>query len=397
MIEAEQDPRLVALEALEMMGSAPEERFDRITRMAEELFRVPVAEIHFLDDTTLFTKSPQRPDAVLAYPRAGTFCDATLEKRTTFVVPDLGADEAWVGHEHVAGYPHVRFYAGRPLSVEGDLQLGTLCLIDFVPRSLTPDERQLLEEFGEWVERELRDTAERDRAADMQTQMAPSSLHHPAGYELSGLSLPRWTITGDFYSWRGDDETVDLTLVDVMGKGTAAAIVAASIRSAFRARLGGDPDAVVSAVSAQLHDDFTATETFATLFHGRLDTASGRIDFVDAGHGLTVLLRADGSFQRLAALGLPLGIAEDGGWITQTVELAVGDSLLAFTDGVLDLYDGTLQSLARAVDLARDSADTAEFLQALKALAASGSASDDITALVLTRTGADRSAEKDPA
>ncbi|PPH50748.1 protein phosphatase, partial [Rathayibacter sp. AY1D7] len=141
----------------------------------------------------------------------------------------------------------------------------------------------------------------------------------------------------------------------------------------------------------------TATETFATLFHGRLDTASGRIDFVDAGHGLTVLLRADGSFQRLAALGLPLGIAEDGGWITQTVELAVGDSLLAFTDGVLDLYDGTLQSLARAVDLARDSADTAAFLQALRALAASGSASDDITALVLTRTGADRSAEKDPA
>jgi serine/threonine protein phosphatase PrpC len=79
------------------------------------------------------------------------------------------------------------------------------------------------------------------------------------------------------------------------------------------------------------------------------------------------------------------------------VELAVGDSLLAFTDGVLDLYDGTLQSLARAVDLARDSDDTAAFLQALRALAASGSASDDITALVLTRTGADRSAEKDSA
>jgi sigma-B regulation protein RsbU (phosphoserine phosphatase) len=398
--DVEQDPRLKALDALGMMGSGPEERFDRITRMAQEIFRVPVAEIHFLDEHTLFTKSPQRPGAPLAYPRAGTFCDETLSRAATFVVPDLGADAAWSAHENVAGIPHVRFYAGRPLAVDDGLQLGTLCLLDFVPRTLSLQEERLLEDFGEWVERELRDTAERDRAADVQAQMAPAPLHHPAGYDFAGLSLPRWTITGDYYSWCGDDRTVDVTLVDVMGKGTAAAIVAASIRSAFRARLGGTPDDVVRQVSAQLHEDFTATETFATLFHGRLDTATGRVDFVDAGHGLTVLIHADGSFQRLAALGLPLGITEDGGWATQTLELGVGDSLVSFTDGVLDLYDGTLGSLARAVELVRDSAGTPAFFASLAALAASGTATDDITALVLTRTSAPPTAsasEKDPA
>lgn len=374
-----------ALDALGLMGSGPEERFDRITRMAQELFRVPVAEIHLLDETTLFTKSPQ-PDGPVSYPRAGTFCDATLAQRSTLVVPDLGSDGAWAQHVHVSGPPHVQFYAGRPLSVEDGLQLGTLCLLDFVPRALSRDEELLFEEFGQWVERELRDTAEWDRAADVQARLAPGAFRHPAGYDLAGASLPKWQICGDFYSWSATEDVVDLTLVDVMGKGTGAAILAAGIRSAFRARAGGAPDAVVAAVAEQLLPDFTATETFATLFHGRLETATGRIEFVDAGHGLTVIVRADGSFHRLAALGLPLGITEDGGWVTQTVQLDVGDSLVSFTDGVLDLFDGTLQSLVLAADLVRSSDGAIGFLTALTALAGSGRAIDDITALLVTRT-----------
>lgn len=377
--------RSAAIEALGLMGSGPEERFDRITRMAQELFHVPVAEIHILDETTLFTKSPQ-PDGPVSYPRAGTFCDATLEKRSTLVVPDLTADGAWAQNVHVSGPPHVQFYAGRPLTVDDGLQLGTLCLLDFVPRALSPEEELLFEEFGQWVERELRDTAEWDRAADVQARLAPAAFRHPAGYDLAGASLPKWQICGDFYSWTATEAVVDLTLVDVMGKGTGAAILAAGIRAAFRARAGGAPDEVVAAVSEQLQPDFSATETFATLFHGRLDTATGRLDFVDAGHGLTVLLRADGTFHRLAALGLPLGITEDGGWVTQTVDLAVGDSLVSFTDGVLDLFDGTLQSLVQAADLVRTSEGAIGFLTALSALARNGRAIDDITALLVTRT-----------
>lgn len=383
--ELRSDRRLEALAELGLMGSAPEERFDRITRMARELFRVPMAEIHLLDDSTLFTKSPQLPGAPVSYPRAGTFCDATLEKRTTLVIPDLGADRAFADHVNVVGAPHVRFYAGRPLEVEDGLQLGTLCLLDVVPRELSAADESLLDEFGQWVERELGDTVERDRAAEVQMRLAPERLHHAAGYDFSGMSLPRLHVAGDFYSWWPDDTSVDLTLVDVMGKGTAAAIVAAGIRSAFHARAGRDPAEVVAAVSAQLHRDFSATETFATLFHARLDTASGRVEFVDAGHGLTVLLRADGSFQRLAALGLPLGIAEDGGWATQAVDLAPGDALVSFTDGVLDLYDGTLQSLSRATDLVRDSANVEELFASITSLAAQGTATDDITVLVVKR------------
>lgn len=379
------DRRLAALDELGLMGSGPEERFDRITRMAQELFRVPLAEIHLLDDETLFTKSPQ-PAGPVSYPRAGTFCDATLAKASTLVIADLSADTAWAEHVHVSGPPHVQFYAGRPLSVEDGLQLGTLCLLDFVPRELSGKEELLFEEFGQWVERELRDTAERDRAAEIQGRLAPAVVQRVAGFELAGVSLPKRKVGGDFYSWCESDGSIDLTLIDVMGKGTGAAILAAGIRSAFRARAGGEPAEVTSGANRQLQPDFSATETFATVFHGRLDTATGRVEFVDAGHGLTVLLREDGSFQRLAALGLPLGIAEDGGWVTQTVDLAPGDSLVAFTDGVLDLYDGTVHSLVHAVEMVRSSGSAAGFLAALTRAADDERVTDDITALLVTRT-----------
>lgn len=377
--------RLRVLDALRVMGSPPEERFDRITRMARELFGVPVAEIHFLDDTILFTKSPQEPNWPVSYPRKGTFCDATLQKKAMLVIRDLGVDPMFSTHENVVGAPHVRFYAGRPLSVDDGLPLGTICLLDFVPRELSVEQRVLLDEFGQWVERELRHSADRDRASEVQVKMFPAAVRHPDGYDLAGLSIPRMQIAGDFYTWRICDRSIDMTLVDVMGKGTAATILAASVRSAFHARAGEPPAEVVAAVNTQLHGDFAATETFAALFHGRLELKTGRLEFVDAGHGLTVLIRADGSFQRLASLGLPLGIADDGGWLTQTVDLKPGDSLVSFTDGVLDLYDGTLHSLTQVTDLVRTSASTDEFFSAVRLLAASGQVTDDITVLVVTR------------
>ncbi|WKK70413.1 SpoIIE family protein phosphatase [Rathayibacter oskolensis] len=386
MADAVSDPRPAALSAREITGSDAEERFDRITRMARDLFGVPMAEIHFLDDSTLFTKSPQTPGWPLEYPRAGTFCDATLQKRSMLVIPDLGADPVWAESAHVAGAPYVRFYAGRPLSIDDGRQLGTICLLDVVPRELTADQQVLLDEFGSWVERELRDSAERDRAAEVQALLLPPALEHPEGYLLAGVSVPRQQVAGDYYDWSVGDGFVDITVADVMGKGTAAAIVAASIRSAFLARTGEIPARAVAGANRQLLRDFTATGTFATLFHCRLETGTGRLDFVDAGHGLSVVLRADGSFQRLASLGLPLGIAEDGGWMTQSVELRPGDALVSFTDGVLDLYDGTLDSLAEVTALARATRSAEEFLGAVRTLAVGAKAPDDVTVLVVSRS-----------
>ena len=101
--------------------------------------------------------------------------------------------------------------------------------------------------------------------------------------------------------------------------------------------------------------------------------------------GLSVLLRPDGSFQRLASLGLPLGIAAEGGWADQTVELAPGDSLVSFTDGLLDLYDGTLRAVDRVAELARGSASADDLVRRITALAATQANPDDVTVVVLRR------------
>lgn len=383
---APNDARLIALDGLQIMRTPPEERFDRITRMARELFGVPMAEIHLLDDTTLFTKSPQTPGVPVEYPREGTFCDATLRKRDTLVIPDLGTDDEFAEHVNVVGPPFVRFYAGRPLSVDDDQQVGTICLLDLVPRELTSEQERMLDAFGRWVERELRDTAERDRAAELQDKLLPKATALAAGYRLCGLSIPLHQIAGDFFNWRIDETSVDLTVVDVMGKGAAAAILAAGIRSAFAARASRDPADVVAEVNAQMADDFTETGTFATLFHGRLDTASGRLDYVDSGHGLVLLLRADGDVERLASVGLPIGIAREAQWFSDSVELNAGDILVAFTDGLLDLFDGTLDSVPRIASLARASADEGEFFGSIRRLAVRADAHDDVTVLMVTHT-----------
>lgn len=379
------DPRLVALAQLGLMGSPPEERFDRITRAARDLFGVPIAEIHLLSDTTLYTKSPQYPGVPTTYEREGTFCDATLRKGGTLVLPDLQDDPEFAGFPVVAEDPHLRFYAGRPLSVQEGQRVGTLCLLDFAPRELTPDELELLDEFGRWVELELQDTVDHDRAAEIQAKLSPEPVASGNGYSLAGLRIPFYRLAGDFYSWRVGSEFIDFTVADVMGKGAGAAILAASVRSAFQARAGGPPAAVIAAVNKQVLDDFAATESFATLFHGRLDPATGRFEFVDAGHGLTVILRADGQTERLTSLGLPVGIAADGGWTAQVMELRPGDAIVSVTDGLLDLYDGTLQSLTTAGDLVRESSTTEEYFAAVRRLAKTSRVRDDITVLVVRR------------
>lgn len=378
------DPRLMALAQLGLMGSPPEERFDRITRAARDLFGVPIAEIHLLNDTTLYTKSPQYPGVPTTYEREGTFCNATLRKGDTLVLPDLRDDPEFAEFPVVAEDPHLRFYAGRPLTVQEGQQVGTLCILDFAPRELTSNELELLDEFGHWVERELQDTVDHDRAAEIQTKLAPGPIAVGNGYSLVGLSLPFHRLAGDFYSWKVGTEFIDCTVADVMGKGAGAAILAASVRSAFQARAGAPPADVMAAVNEQLLDDFAATDSFATLFHGRLEQATGRFEFVDAGHGLTVVLRADGDTERLTSLGLPIGIAADGGWIAQVVDLRPGDTIVSITDGLLDLYDGTLQSLTTATDLVREST-TEEYFATVRRLAKTGHVRDDITVLVIRR------------
>ncbi|MET0714664.1 MAG: GAF domain-containing protein, partial [Mycetocola sp.] len=222
--------RVAAVEELDLLDTPPEERFDRITRIARQLFDVPVVEINLLDENRQFTKSPQTPGHSPSSPRSESFCDITIQEQGLLVVPDATADARFAHRDTVTGPRHIRFYAGRPLSIDPGLNVGTLCLVDSIPRDLTDDDRQLLDDLGTWVERELRETAERDRAADIQRSLLPQGRPGAPAWDSAGLSVPLHQVSGDFYSWSEHGTGVDVTVADVMGKGAGAAIVGAGVR-----------------------------------------------------------------------------------------------------------------------------------------------------------------------
>ncbi|MFB2583369.1 PP2C family protein-serine/threonine phosphatase [Herbiconiux liukaitaii] len=379
--------RVAAVERLNLFATPGEERFDRITRIARELFDVPVAEINLLDQTQQFTKSPQPRDANPFAPRSQSFCDIAIQRPGVLVVPDATKDERFASRDTVTGERHIRFYVGRPLSLGDDLRVGTLCLVDTTPREFSDEQLKLLEEIGDWVERELQDSADLDRAAEVQQQLLPMGQPGLPMFEVAGVCLPSRTVAGDFYSWHGTEGRIELTLADVMGKGTAGAILAATVRAAFQAQTGVDVLPAVEQVNEQLALDLGATGSFATLFHARIDTTTGRMDFADAGHGLTIVLHPDGSSERLEATGLPIGIVADGLWTASETVLGAGDRLITFTDGLLDLYDGTLESLDEIAALVSGADSPADAVRAITELVrAADRADDDVTAVVVFRS-----------
>ena len=365
------------------MLTPPEERFDRITRLAREVFGVPVAEINLIGESLQFTKSPQAPGDDPTSPRSESFCDVTIQSPETLVVIDATRDERFAHRTTVTGERHIRFYAGRPLAVGGGERVGTLCLVDSEPREFDAEQLHLLDEMGVWVERELLENAERHRAGTVQQRLLPASPERGSAVTIAGASIPFHHVGGDFHSWTTTDDAVDLTIADVMGKGVGAAIVAATVRATMNTQSRLAPGEALATTNDLLISDFTATDTFATMFHARLDVATGDLEYADAGHGLTVIVRSGGGHDRLVSTGMPLGIAADVDFHTGRARLEPGDVLVTFTDGLLDLVDGTLASVDTVVDIVRSSGGVQEIVERAMALGDSTMRTDDVTVVAL--------------
>lgn len=149
--------RLRALDALHLLHTEPEERFDRITRLTRGMFDVPYALINFVADRYQWTKSASGTGLV-TLARERSICASALHETNLSVVPDLAADSRFVDHPLVlgqAGTPPVRFYAGRRLLAPDGHPVGTLCILDIAPRLMSEDDLALLDDLGAMAEREI--------------------------------------------------------------------------------------------------------------------------------------------------------------------------------------------------------------------------------------------------
>lgn len=225
------------------------------------------------------------------------------------------------------------------------------------------------------------------RAAALQAGMLPASPLRGQGFEVAAHFTPAREISGDFYDWhQPDPRFVAVTLGDVMGKGLPAAIMMATVRAALRgsARLE-DMEEGIRLAAKVMATALEVNHAYVTLFHAVYDCETGDLHYIDAGHGYTRLLRGSTTQETLPERSAPIGIFPDTKFAVGTARLNVGDTLVVFSDGLIDLRPDLA---TKGVPLPYD-ARRAPNVQELVDILAQGSRSrelmDDVTVLALRR------------
>lgn len=146
--------RVQTLRSLELLDTSPQERFDRITRLAKRMFGVSTALITLVDTDRQWFLSSLDLD-IKETSRDVSFCGHAILGDEIFTVPDAILDSRFDDNPFVRDSPHVRFYAGCPITVRNGSNLGTICLIDQSPRSFSDEDKELLSDLARMVEQEI--------------------------------------------------------------------------------------------------------------------------------------------------------------------------------------------------------------------------------------------------
>lgn len=153
-IPDDESVRIETLRNLKILDTKPEERFDRVTRLAKRLFDARFALVTLIDANRQWFKSCQGLD-VSETPRDISFCGHTILSDEILVVKDMHIDERFSDNPLVQANPDIRFYAGCPLAAPNGQKVGTLCIIDDKVRDMSVEDLDLLRELAQMVEEEF--------------------------------------------------------------------------------------------------------------------------------------------------------------------------------------------------------------------------------------------------
>lgn len=187
--------RLASLCQLNILDTDPEEGFDRITRIAASHFKVPIALVSLVDSDRQWFKSTQGLDASETS-RDISFCGHAILGQDIFYIPDTLEDERFFDNPLVTDSPNIRFYAGAPLSLPNGTKMGTLCIIDRFPRTVSDEDLRVLRDLADCVEQELIRTS----LVKLTDQLRTSEERLQRSQDFSDIGIWDWNIkTGEAF------------------------------------------------------------------------------------------------------------------------------------------------------------------------------------------------------
>lgn len=188
--------RLQALYALDILDTPAEERFDRLTRIAQYSLQAPIVLVNLVDAERVWFKSIQGLEFTES-PREISFCGHAILEPEALVVQDTLADPRFSDNPLVLETPLIRFYAGVPLTLSNGLAVGSLCVLDHQPRQLSIEQLALLSDLAQCVIEEL----ERVRQQPQLTEMALAQARYAAIINSSDDAIMSKTLDGIITSY----------------------------------------------------------------------------------------------------------------------------------------------------------------------------------------------------
>ncbi len=178
--------RLSSLMRLGILDTAPEERFDRLTRLAKNLLGSPIALVSLVDTDRQWFKSKQGLD-VEQTGREISFCGHAINQEDIYYVPDTLVDQRFADNPLVAGPPDIRSYAGAPLLSPDGYRVGTLCVIDTKPTQYTAEQLATLRDLADCVENELSHQTLLDMTTQLEQAKRVAKLHNQSKSEFLNI------------------------------------------------------------------------------------------------------------------------------------------------------------------------------------------------------------------
>ncbi len=162
---ADEAQRLQDLYRYQVLDTEPESTFDDLARLAAQIYQTPMAAVSLIDATRQWFKAKVGM-TVDETPRQVAFCAHTIVQGDLLDVPDATQDERFAANPLVVDDPHMRFYAGAPLTSPAGHALGTLCVSDLTPRELSAEQREALRTISRQVVTQLELRLEMRRMAE---------------------------------------------------------------------------------------------------------------------------------------------------------------------------------------------------------------------------------------